>query len=215
VAAEKIPLAVVTPSFERDTRPTFVAEGIYDHDPDDPGGETFRGIARVYHPLWAGWVVIDEIKQTVTPTVETLRKTLQNNVELERLALNFYRAEFWYPLRLDDVVDGRIAAALFDQGVNLSRERAGAHLQIALNALNRNATLYPDLVEDGQIGPNTLGSLKTYVTGEPLYEEAIGILLTMLGVLQGAHYFESMRQSPTKEKYARGFFKRVRLVAAA
>ncbi|RYY16321.1 MAG: N-acetylmuramidase, partial [Cytophagaceae bacterium] len=43
--------------------PTLLAnEGGYCHDPRDPGGETYRGIARTYNPSWPGWSAIDAVK---------------------------------------------------------------------------------------------------------------------------------------------------------
>jgi hypothetical protein len=37
-------------------------EGGYVNDPDDPGGETYKGIARNMHSKWGGWVYIDLCK---------------------------------------------------------------------------------------------------------------------------------------------------------
>lgn len=197
------------PNYDRDTRETFVAEGIYSVDPTDPGGETFRGISRKYHPEFPGWPDIDRIKSTTPAGAENVAAALRHHRELEHMALDFYEAHFWNPLRLDEVIDGRIAAELFDQAVNLGRSTAVRHLQVCLNALNRNGELYVDLVEDGEIGEKTLGALRAYLEREAFYEEAVHVLLVMLNTCQGWHYLEAMRKSPTKEKYARGFFKRV------
>lgn len=206
----------MTPNFERDSRPTLAIEGIWDNDPDDAGAETFRGIARAFHPTWPGWKIIDEVKARLSATdKETVTAALRHHRELEQLALDFYRERFWNPLRLDEVVDGRISEELFDQHVNLPPAMPGLHLQQSLNALNRNGEIFADLVEDGQIGPATLAALKKYFAAEKYYEEAVHLLVMMLNVKQGAYYFESMRKSPTKEKYARGWFKRVRIAKEA
>lgn len=205
----------MTPNFDHDSRPTVIAEGIYDLDRDDPGLETFRGISRVYHPEWAGWPIIDAIKKTITPTVENMRGALQHHQELEALAKDFYRTTYWNPIRLNEVVDGRIAAELFDQAVNLGRSRAIVHLQEALNALNRDGKTYDDVLVDGEIGEKTLYTLREYVRTEKYYEEAVHMLVTVLNIKQGAHYLESMRKSPTKEKYARGWFGRCRVTKEA
>ena len=37
---------------------TMGHEGGYVHDPDDAGGETYKGISRRYHPGWEGWKVV-------------------------------------------------------------------------------------------------------------------------------------------------------------
>jgi len=38
------------------------SEGGHANDPDDGGGETYRGIARKFWPQWAGWKIIDAAK---------------------------------------------------------------------------------------------------------------------------------------------------------
>lgn len=35
-------------------------EGGYVNDPDDKGGETYKGIARKFNPDWKGWKIIDK-----------------------------------------------------------------------------------------------------------------------------------------------------------
>src|SRR2546426_796362 len=37
-------------------------EGGYANDPRDPGGETYKGISRVFWPNWSGWPLIDAAK---------------------------------------------------------------------------------------------------------------------------------------------------------
>ncbi len=41
---------------------TLKAEGGYVNDPDDPGGETYKGIARNRNSKWSGWTHIDLLK---------------------------------------------------------------------------------------------------------------------------------------------------------
>ena len=38
-------------------------EGGYVNDPDDPGGETYKGVARKIHSKWEGWQNIDILKR--------------------------------------------------------------------------------------------------------------------------------------------------------
>ncbi|HJW81700.1 MAG TPA: glycosyl hydrolase 108 family protein [Acidiferrobacterales bacterium] len=42
---------------------TLAHEGGYVKDPDDRGGETYKGIARRYNPGWPGWARINKAKQ--------------------------------------------------------------------------------------------------------------------------------------------------------
>src|SRR3546814_4993111 len=53
----------------------------------------------------------------------------------------------------------KIAAELFDTGVNMGTGTATGFLQRALNALNRAARDYPDIAVDRAIGPRTLSAL--------------------------------------------------------
>ncbi|MBC7912857.1 MAG: hypothetical protein H7Y07_01930, partial [Pyrinomonadaceae bacterium] len=41
---------------------TMHNEGGYANDPQDNGGETWKGVARNFCPKWAGWVIVDRIK---------------------------------------------------------------------------------------------------------------------------------------------------------
>ncbi len=57
----------------------------------------------------------------------------------------------------------RIAAELFDTGVNMGPAVATTFLQRALTALNRNARDYADLTPDGRVGPMTLHALDAFL----------------------------------------------------
>ena len=48
--------------FEKAFINTMGYEGGYVYDPDDAGGETYKGISRRYHPSWPGWRIIDKVK---------------------------------------------------------------------------------------------------------------------------------------------------------
>lgn len=73
-------MAEFLPAFER----MIVNEGGYvlHTVAGDRGGMTYAGIARNFHPGWPGWRVID---QGETPPAELVRQ--------------FYRSNFWAPLR--------------------------------------------------------------------------------------------------------------------
>lgn len=173
---------------------TMGHEGGYSNDPHDAGGETYRGIARNYHPSWSGWNVIDDTKPNI------------DDDELDPYVREFYEANFWDRLRLDDFDDQDVANEMFDTAVNMGVSRAGKFLQECLNYLNRNEALFNDLVVDGKIGPASLAALNEIESNGDEY-----VLLVMLNVCQGRHYMEYMRKSPTQEKYARGWFSRVSL----
>ena len=41
----------------------YTHEGDYANDPDDYGGETYKGVSRRYQTTWKGWTIIDELKR--------------------------------------------------------------------------------------------------------------------------------------------------------
>lgn len=182
---------------------TLGREGGYVFDPDDAGGETYRGVARRYHPSWPGWISIDRIKQQ-TDTRHQLNRRLAKDDDLQQQIHDFYKQNYWDPFQGDLMISQELAEELFDTGVNMGGHLAVRFLQEGLNLLNRNQKSFPDILEDGKSGPGTLGALNCYLTKDPPEH-----LLKIMNILQGMHYIEYMRKSPTQEKYARGWLKRV------
>jgi len=172
---------------------TMGNEGIYSNDPNDAGGETYRGIARRYNPQWKGWKIIDDTK----PDIDFYR--------MDSIVRRFYETRYWDVNLLDEFPQS-IANEMFDTGVNMGIGRAAKFLQESLNYLNRDETLFTDLVVDGVIGSATLHALSKMDKSDKK------IILIMLNVCQGRHYMNYMKKSSTQEKYARGWFKRVFLL---
>jgi len=172
-------------------------EGGYSNDPDDAGGETYKGVARKFNPTWDGWIIIDN-----TTNIDTLKnnKDLQENVEV------FYKAMYWDKFQGDLIPNQEIANELFDNAVNMGVNRSVTFLQKSLNVLNRNQKNYNDIIEDGIFGNNTLKTLHKYLN----YDKP-NLILKVMNILQGAHYINYMKKSPSQEKYARGWLSRVKL----
>ncbi len=183
-------------------KPVLKHEGGYSNDPDDWGQETFRGISRRFHPDWPGWVIIDAAKMRDADVAKL-------NGEIDSYVQDFYRANYWNAFAGDDIQRLSLALAieLLDTSINMGVMRAVTFLQQSLSLLNRNQVLYPDLVEDGRIGPRTIHALEIYLS-----TDNVGLLLKILNILQGNHYINFMRKSPKQEKYARGWFARVALI---
>lgn len=177
---------------------TMGHEGGYVNDPDDFGGETYKGISRKYNPSWDGWFIVDAHKGH-----DDFHDNLAKDVLLAQSVRNFYKERYFDPYVGDDMPDA-LAQEMFDTSVNMGVGRAVKFLQIALNMLNRNEKLYPDMVEDGDYGNTTHKALYTYL-GVDSQEN----LLKIINILQGMHYINFMKKSPTQEKYARGWLKRV------
>lgn len=180
---------------------TLHHEGGYVFDPDDVGGETYKGISRVYNKGWTGWKTIDDLKSE-----DDFPKNLERSEILQVQVQGLYKQKYFDPY-MGDTMCKELAMEMFDTSVNMGVGRAVKFLQIALNVLNRNASMYPDMVEDGDYGRTTHTNLQTYLMKDGV---AGGLLLVkMINVLQGMHYINYMKKSPKQEKYARGWFKRV------
>lgn len=191
----------MSPDFNKALAKTLKHEGGYAFDPDDLGGETYKGISRRYHPDWSGWVIIDRFKDSSgKPVVPEADSSLEQSVRF------FYEAEYWERIAGDDLLDQGIAEEVFDTSVLMGRGRAAEFLQRGLNALNKNRALYIDLKVDSYIGPKTIGCLQSYLEHQPPIP-----LLTVMNCLQGEYLLERMAKSPEQEKWAYGWLKRVML----
>jgi len=120
-------------------------EGGYVNHPADKGGPTCFGITEAVARAY-GYAA-----------------PMRNLPRVEAAAI--YRRLYWLRPRFDQVAkrSGRIAAELFDTGVNMGPAVATTFLQRALTALNRNARDYADLTPDGRVGPMTLHALDAYL----------------------------------------------------
>lgn len=111
----------------------------------DPGGRTVWGIAENMHPdIW------------------------ENGPPDEEMAKRFYEAQYWYPLRLNQVQDQGIAEEIFEMAVNTTGGGKGFNVAIlaaqrACNAV-RFAMGWDPIREDGRVGPKTLSALNTIVS---------------------------------------------------
>lgn len=127
-------------------------EGGYSNDPDDPGGETNRGL-----------------------TKRTLRALgYQGSVKglTEEEAMYYYYIGFWTFYRLDKIKELKIAVELFDQIIHFPYGVAGKHLQRAYNLLAYNQTT---LKVDGIIGSKTIAAVNSYQYQNDLYDSLNGL----------------------------------------
>lgn len=121
-------------------------EGGYSHHPADRGGATRWGITEAVARAngYAG----------------------DMRLFTREAAAAIYGKIYWHRPRFDQVATRApsIAAELFDTGVNMGPATATGFLQRALNALNRGARDYPDVLLDARIGPQTLAALDGFST---------------------------------------------------
>lgn len=113
-------------------------EGGWSHVRNDRGGETYCGIARVFHPLEPIWIELDKRR----PHPRGIKYP-----ELDAMVDKFYRDRFWEQSGAP-LVPFPLSTVMFDHEVN-SGSGAGK------KALQRALGVEPD----GQIGPKTLSAL--------------------------------------------------------
>ena len=121
-------------------------------------------------------------------------------------AAAIYRQLYWTRPRLDEVAgrSPRLAAELFDTGVNMGPAVAVTFLQRALTALNRNGGDYPDLVPDGRVGPVTLAALDAFLVKRGRASGEI-VMLRALEALQGERYLRLAERRPANEAFLYGW----------
>jgi lysozyme family protein len=174
-------------------------EGGYSNHPADRGGETYKGIARNFHPDWEGWPTIDSYKDS-----PQFPHILDSIIMLDTQVQNFYKAEYWDKMRLDDIDSQVVTCEMFDIGVNMGIKRASRFLQQALNLLNRNEKNYLNIAEDGVIGSGTIGTVNKLMS-----IDNDRLLYNVLNLLQGEFYLKIMRKKESQEVFARGWLARV------
>ena len=160
-------------------------EGDYSNHPADRGGPTRWGIT------------------------EAVARRQGYRGDMRRLpqsdAAAIYRRLYWIAPRFDEVAvrAPKLAGELFDTGINMGTGTATGFLQRALNALNRGAKDYADLVVDRHIGAATLAALDGFFTQRGAAGESV--LLKAVEALQGAHYLRLAETRPSQEAFLYGW----------
>lgn len=111
-----------------------------------------------------------------------------------------YRRLYWERPGFDKVAlrYPRVAAEMFDTGINMGPMTAGEFLQRALNALTG-----ANLVLDGAIGPRSLDALDQYRRQRGAAGERA--LVSALDALQGARYIAIVEARPTQRAFVYGW----------
>ena len=176
----------------------MVVEGGYVDDPDDRGGETYKGVSRKNFPNWNGWILIDNLKNH-----ENFPRVLNSNSELELAVKVFYYDVFYAELKCPAIAEHSkdVARELFDSAVNAGHKRAVQWLQKAINFCSFGFNI--DLKEDGKIGDKTVRALIQLL---PKYERQV---YKSMNGYQFNHYESIVSRKPSQKKYARGWLVRV------
>lgn len=158
-------------------------EGGYVNDPNDQGGETYRGISRANHKNWSGWTCIDKYKgKTDFPSILDKDVQLQNEIE------EFYHIHFWSPLNADCISNQTNADSIFDFAVN--------------TGITTTARIVQSIVGtkiDGIIGEYTLNKINNMDFGH---------FQAVFTVTKIEYYMTTIRNRPTNKKYMVGWITR-------
>ncbi len=120
-------------------------------------------------------------------------------------AAAIYKRLYWQQPSFDKIAEvaPKLAAELFDTGINMGTGTATGFLQRALNALNREARGYADLTVDRRIGPATVLALHAFLRKRGKAGE--DVLLKAVEALQGAHYVRLAETRPSQEAFLYGW----------
>lgn len=121
------------------------------------------------------------------------------------VAATIYESVYWRAPGFDRIATcaPRLAAELFDTGVNMGTGVATGFLQRALNALNRGASDFPDLALDQSVGPRTLAALDAFLARRGGAGE--GVLVKAVDALQGERYVSLAERRPQNEAFLYGW----------
>jgi lysozyme family protein len=159
---------------------TLINEGGYVDDPDDPGDETYKGIARAMHGKWSGWAIIDKYK-----TRSNFPSILEKDTALQDRIAQFYRITFWDPVHGDEIANQSVADSIYDFAVNAGLRTSSALAQLVVGA---NV--------DGVIGPHSLEQINAFDPAAFLSAFTVGKI---------ARYVSIVKKNPKSKKYFYGW----------
>jgi len=164
---------------------TVGIEGGYTDNPNDPGGETIYGITAVEARAFG---YSGDMKSMPLATAQAI-----------------YKQRYWLQPHFDQVCDfsDRIAAKLFDIGVNMGQTTGVKYMQRALNVLNQQGKSFPDISVDGAIGAMSLAALRTFIAVRG--DNGIRVLIGMIAAQQSVRYMEIAESNPTQETFEFGW----------
>lgn len=157
-------------------------EGGYVNDPNDMGGETFKGISRVSHSKWPGWEIVDRMK-----LMDGFPGCAERDHVLSGMVKAFYRIEFWDEVHGDEL-PWKMAVAVFDFAIHSSPKKATRYMQNVLG-----------VVVDGIIGQKTVKA--AHDQGE---EAVVELLMARTEFLH-----KIMVAKPSQRVWARNWFRRM------
>jgi lysozyme family protein len=157
----------------------------YVNDPADKGGETNFGITAAVARAFGYHGSMRDMQRSD--------------------AITIYRTRYWTQPKFDQInpIDARLAFFLFDTGVNMGQATGVKYLQRALNVLNNEGSLFPDISADGGIGAMTIAALNAFVRARGA--AGLAVLRGMVEHLRGADYIAMAERNPTQERFEYGW----------
>jgi len=155
-------------------------EGGYGNDPNDPGGETYKGIARKMQGNWSGWAQIDQYKKQ-----PGFPASLEKDTALQSLIAKFYQLNFWNTINADQIVNQAVAESIFDFGVNVGVKKSAMLAQKVVGA-----------TVDGSIGTHSLENLNAFNPDH---------FLAAFTIEKIAYYIDIIKKRPTSKVYFYGW----------
>ena len=170
-------------NFEKAYRLIIANEGGYVNDPDDPGGETYKGIARKKQPDWVGWTNIDLMKKQ-----PHFPDSLDNMMDLQSEIVRFYKVIFWDKVGGDQINDQDIANSIFDFAVNSGVSTSVGLAQVVVGSNS-----------DSVIGPKTIQAINCF---QPNH------FIAAFNIEKCRKYISICKKRPDSHKYFFGWIDR-------
>ncbi|MDD3321709.1 MAG: glycosyl hydrolase 108 family protein [Paludibacter sp.] len=162
---------------------TVTNEGGYINDPDDLGGETYKGIARNAHSSWDGWQFIDSQKSK-----PDFPQSLDSDIRLQNLVDKFYLDNFWHPLNIEQIQNQTNADSFFDFAVNAGSITSARIIQSIVG-----------VKIDGVIGPKSLYKINSM---------DFGYFQAAFTVAKIEYYMNLIHKRPINKKFLSGWITR-------
>ena len=168
-------------------------EGGYANNLYDRGGETMFGVTEVV-ARECGW------------------RGKMRDYPLHKAAECAYEF-YWKPLAADEIATRQDTAyrafilRLFHTGYHAGPFSATRWFQTCLNELNRNERDYSDVRVDGKIGRRTIRAFRAFRAKRGA--EGAAVLSTCLKIGYGWRFRSLIRNNPTQEEFAFGWYRRL------
>jgi lysozyme family protein len=155
-------------------------EGEYVNDPDDPGGETYKGVARKIWSSWDGWLIVDFARRQAG-----FPANLEKEPDLQEKIKDFYRINYWDKINGNSIDEEEVATSIFDFAVNAGVNTSASLAQMIVGAK-----------PDGIIGNDTIEKLNDFDADH---------FLASFTVAKIARYINIIKKRPASRKYFYGW----------